>query len=142
KWFGIWDAETAASSLAVTATSSNTTLLPNANITFGGSGADRTFILNPASGQSGSTTITITVTDAQGQQTSTQFLYVVATANTINGDQDFSGEADAVRVVRNGTFLEVYRNNNITPVLHQDYASTGLLAVHALLGDDTITVDF
>src|SRR5439155_17944284 len=65
QWFGIWDAETAASSLTLSAGSSNTTLLPNANITFGGSGTDRTFTLTPAAGQSGMTTVTITVSDAQ-----------------------------------------------------------------------------
>ncbi len=37
--FTVGDVETAAASLTVTATSSNTALVPNANITFGGSGA-------------------------------------------------------------------------------------------------------
>src|SRR5256885_9606605 len=66
-WFGVWDAETAAGSLSISGSSSNTALLPNANIVFGGSGIDRTLTLTPASGQSGTSTVTLTVTDAQGQ---------------------------------------------------------------------------
>jgi hypothetical protein len=42
-------------------TSSNTTLVPNANILFGGSGANRTVTITPASGQLGMTNITLTV---------------------------------------------------------------------------------
>src|SRR5206468_86933 len=76
-WFGIADAETAAGSLAISATSSNTTLLPNANVTFGGSGADRTFTLTPAANQTGASTVTVTVTDAQGQTASAVFTYSV-----------------------------------------------------------------
>lgn len=40
--------------------SSNTTLVPNTNFTFGGSGANRTVVVTPALGQSGSALITIT----------------------------------------------------------------------------------
>src|SRR6185436_8409973 len=45
----------------VTATSSNTTLVPNANLSFSGSGGSRTLQITPAAGQSGTTTITVTV---------------------------------------------------------------------------------
>ncbi len=61
--FTIGDAETAAGSLTMSATSSNTTLVPNANITFAGSGASRTVTVTPASGQVGTVTITVTVSD-------------------------------------------------------------------------------
>jgi hypothetical protein len=57
------DAETAAASLTVNATSSNTTLVPNTNITFGGSGANRTVTVVPAPNQTGNATITLTVSD-------------------------------------------------------------------------------
>ena len=43
--------------------SSNLTLVPNANIVFGGSGASRTVTVTPVSGLSGTATITITLTD-------------------------------------------------------------------------------
>ncbi len=61
--FTVGDAETAAAALTTTGSSSNTTALPNANITFGGSGASRTVTLTPASGQSGTSTVTLTVSD-------------------------------------------------------------------------------
>ncbi len=50
---------------SVTATSSNTTLVPNlaANINVSGSGSSRTLTINPVANQFGSTTITLTVTD-------------------------------------------------------------------------------
>src|SRR4029434_6686882 len=50
-------------SLTVTATSSNLTLVPNANIAIGGAGPTRTLTLTPAAGQSGTATITTTVND-------------------------------------------------------------------------------
>lgn len=65
--FTIGDAETAAGALTVSGSSSNTTILPNASIVFGGSGADRTIELTPAANQTGQVTVTVTVSD--GTQT-------------------------------------------------------------------------
>lgn len=70
--FTVADVETSASLLAVTATSSNPGLVPNASITIGGSGEDRTVTLTPAAGQSGLTTITLNVSDGEST-TSTTF---------------------------------------------------------------------
>ena len=61
--FTVGDAQTAPGSLTLTRTSSNTALVPNGNIVFGGSGANRTVTVTPAAGQTGSTTITVTVSD-------------------------------------------------------------------------------
>jgi hypothetical protein len=61
--FTVGDVETAAGSLTVSRSSSNTSLVPTANITFGGSGASRTVTVTPAANQSGSATITVTVSD-------------------------------------------------------------------------------
>lgn len=52
------------SSLQFTATSSNPTLLPNGNITLGGSGANRTLTLTPVAGATGVAPVLITVTDS------------------------------------------------------------------------------
>ncbi len=75
--FTVGDTETAAASLSVSATSSNTTLLPNANIVFGGSGTSRTVSLTPAAAQAGTTTVTLTVSDADGGSTSQTFTLTV-----------------------------------------------------------------
>jgi hypothetical protein len=63
--FTVGDAETAAGSLTVSGSSSNPTLVPNANIVFGGSGASRTVTVTPAASQTGTATITVTVSDGQ-----------------------------------------------------------------------------
>ena len=61
--FTIGDAETAIGALTLSGTSSNAALVPDANIVFSGSGANRSVVLTPAPGESGTTTITITVRD-------------------------------------------------------------------------------
>ena len=63
--FTIGDAELATSDLIVSAVSSNTALVTPAGITFGGSDAARTIMLDPADGQSGVTTIVVTVSDGE-----------------------------------------------------------------------------
>ena len=81
--FTVGDVETAAASLTVTGSSTNTTVLPNANITFGGSGANRTVTLTPATNQSGTATITISVNDGTST-TNTTFTFTVAPASNRN----------------------------------------------------------
>ena len=65
----------------MSATSSNTTLVPNGNIALGGSGSSRTVTVTPAANQSGTTTITISVDDGSGHTTATAF---VLTVNAVN----------------------------------------------------------
>ena len=74
----VGDVETPAASLLVTATSSDQTLVPNANVVIGGSGANRTVTVTPAANQSGSATITLTVSD--GTDTATDTFVVTVTA--------------------------------------------------------------
>jgi len=74
--FTVGDNETAPASLIVTAFSSNTTLLPSAGIVLGGSGASRNVTLTPANGQSGSSIITLSVSDGALTATSTFLLTV------------------------------------------------------------------
>lgn len=61
--FTVDDAETPVGLLTLTGSSSNTSLVPNGNIVFGGTGANRTVTVTPISGNTGTATITITVTD-------------------------------------------------------------------------------
>ena len=80
--FTIGDAETQPSGLTLSGTSSNATLVPNANITFGGgTGADRNVVITPVAGESGTSTITITVSDGT-LNASTNFVLTVNAANT------------------------------------------------------------
>ena len=81
---------------SVTATSSNTTLVPNANLVITGSGGSRNLQITPATNQSGTTTITVVVTATNGRTAQDQFdLTVVAvndppagTDNTVTTDED------------------------------------------------------
>ncbi|MBC5846495.1 putative Ig domain-containing protein, partial [Flavobacterium kayseriense] len=75
--FTVSDAETSAAILTVTAISSNTDLLPNGNILFGGSDALRTISLTPALGQSGTSTVVVTVDDGQGGREISTFTFTV-----------------------------------------------------------------
>jgi formylglycine-generating enzyme required for sulfatase activity len=85
--FKVADAQGAAGSLTLSGISSNTTLVPNANIVFGGSGANRTVTVTPASGQSGTATITVTVSDGL-LSTSDTFVLTVNSATTISDIAD------------------------------------------------------
>src|SRR6266496_2206981 len=77
--FTVNDAETAPGSLAVSGSSSNPTLVPNANIVFGGSGANRTVNVAPATNQTGNAIITVTVSDGTNSASDT-FRLVVGNA--------------------------------------------------------------
>ncbi len=81
--FTVGDLETTAAYLTVTATSSNTDLVPNGNISLGGSGANRTASIMPASNQSGTATITVSVMDGSTVTTSDTFLLTVNPVNDV-----------------------------------------------------------
>lgn len=82
--FTVADAETATGLLSVSATSSNTTLVPNANLTLGGSGASRTVQVTPVVGQKGSAVIKLRVTDALGASAQSEFIFSVFDAASAN----------------------------------------------------------
>ncbi len=65
------DIDSPVSGLTLTAVSSDTTLLPNANISLGGSGANRTVVLTPAADRNGVATVTLTVSDGDLESTQT-----------------------------------------------------------------------
>lgn len=92
--FTVGDTQSALTDLVVSATSSNTTLVPNANIVFGGSGANRTVTLTPTAEQSGTTTITLTVQDTGGLTASDTF---VLTVNAVNDAPSANGQTVATR---------------------------------------------
>jgi autotransporter-associated beta strand protein len=81
--FTVGDPDNAASSLNVSASSSNPALIPLSGIVFGGSGSNRTVTLNPTINQGGTTTITLTVSDGT-LSTNTVFLVTVIAPATIS----------------------------------------------------------
>ena len=121
----VGDAETAVGSLVVTGSSSNTTLVPNANVVIGGSGASRTVTVTPVSGLTGTSTITVTVDDGILTTSDTFVLTVTdnylswATANSVtggvNGDSDNDGVKNLVEyALVDGGERGVLSGNTIT----------------------------
>ncbi|HYE58403.1 MAG TPA: choice-of-anchor Q domain-containing protein, partial [Rhodothermales bacterium] len=89
--FTVSDFETAAGALTLSATSTNTSVLPVANVVFGGTGAARTATLTPTAGSAGSTTVTITVADERGATATASFTFEYPTLGPIRWS---GGEAD------------------------------------------------
>ena len=86
--FTVGDDATAAGSLAVTAVSSNQTVMPDGNLVLGGSGVSRTLTLTPVGGALEAAPILVTVTDGNGDSTVTWFYVTVEPGNqppTISG---------------------------------------------------------
>jgi uncharacterized repeat protein (TIGR01451 family) len=78
--FTVNDSDTPLANLIFSVTSSNATLMPEANISFGGSGNNRTITAAPTVNQSGVATITVTVSDG----TTTASDSFVLTVNSVN----------------------------------------------------------
>ncbi|MCA9196079.1 MAG: tandem-95 repeat protein, partial [Planctomycetales bacterium] len=77
----IGDAETPADQLVLTVSSSNQDVAPSSGITIGGTGAERTLTIVPASNESGSSNITLTVEDQNGQTATRTFTLNVTAVN-------------------------------------------------------------
>jgi hypothetical protein len=78
--FTISDPDGPVADLKLSASSSNPTLVPNANIVLGGQGANRTVTVTPAPNQAGTVTITLLVEDAAGGKATTTFELTVTPA--------------------------------------------------------------
>jgi hypothetical protein len=79
--FLVSDNLTAAAALTVSSKSSNASLV--GGIVAGGSGAARNVVVKPAKGESGSGTITVTVTDLAGNATDRSFVLTVIRGNKV-----------------------------------------------------------
>jgi VCBS repeat-containing protein len=84
------DVETPAAGLTLSRSSSNETLLPNGNVTFAGTGANRAITATTVSGRSGTAVVTVTVSD--GQATGSVPITVKAGGN---GNDTLTGTAGA-----------------------------------------------
>ena len=78
--FTVIDGDTASANLTVSASTSNTTLVPSLNIVLGGSGEYRTINITPASDENGTVTITLIVSDGTNS-TISSFLLTVTSEN-------------------------------------------------------------
>ena len=94
--FTISDLETPLADLTVTGGSSNTALVPLTGFAFGGSGGSRTVIISPVLNQSGTSTITLIVSDGTATASDTFVLTVTA----VNDAPTISDLAD-LTLIRN-----------------------------------------
>ncbi|MGB6043444.1 MAG: choice-of-anchor Q domain-containing protein, partial [Pirellulales bacterium] len=100
--FTVGDLEAAAGSLTVTATSSNQTIIPDANLVVAGSGANKTITVTPAVGQSGGpVTITVTVSDGVDQSQELFDVTVVPRVITVTtlADEDDGDTSDILTLL-------------------------------------------
>lgn len=137
--FTVNDAETPASSLNVTATSTNLTLVPSSNLVLGGSGTSRTLVVTPAANQSGTLLLTVEVSDGSVTTTQTFLLTVnpvadtpsVTNATTNEDNQTTSGlvisrnAVDGAEVthfkITNLTNGTLFLNDGVTPVANNSF---------------------
>ena len=108
--FTLADVDVAASTLTVTAGSSNSALVPVANIELGGGGGNRTATITPAFNGNGSSTITLTVSDG-GLTASDTFLLTV---NAVN-DPPTAGPATAMQFNSTNDYVQVPGFGGVIP---------------------------
>ena len=116
--FTIGDTETAASSLTVTSSSSNTTLVPSANVVLSGTGANRSVVVTPAADESGSTTITLTVSDGALSVDET----FVVTVSAVN-------DAPTITAIANQTIGEDTSTSSLSFTVDDEETSATSLSV-------------
>jgi hypothetical protein len=145
--FTVNDAETAASSLTVYASSTSLSLLPTNNIVFGGSNSNRTVTLNPIIGQTGVADITITASDGSLIASTNFHLTVSVGTRTVAAVAlvSPSGSFATASTLRydwkadpNATWYELYICLNGRVFCDKWYASTNLLVDRAT---GTLAVD-
>jgi hypothetical protein len=101
--FTIGDQETSAADLIVTASSSDSSLVPAANITLSGTGASRTISVQPLPDRNGVVTITVTVDD--GEQTTQESFQLTVTA--VNDPPTFTLSGNPPAIVANASLRTV-----------------------------------
>ncbi|HEX3144537.1 MAG TPA: Calx-beta domain-containing protein, partial [Pyrinomonadaceae bacterium] len=88
--FNFTVADGGVSNFTVTATSSNTTLVPNGNINVGGAGSTRSLSITPAANQNGTTTISVTAAGTIGATAVSMTDTFVLTVNAVNDAPAFA----------------------------------------------------
>jgi hypothetical protein len=131
--FTIGDVETAAASLTVTRASSNTTLVPTADIVLGGSGASRTVTVTPAANQFGTSTITVTVSDGTAS-TSVTFLLTVNPVNDAPTISNITDQSIGVNTLTNSLPFTIGDNETAAASL----TVSGTSSNQALVPDGSI----
>jgi VCBS repeat-containing protein len=94
----VGDVDSDAAALTLSADSSNTRLVPNRNVVFGGSGVARTLTASSEAGRTGSAVVTVTVSDGQA----TSFVGVTVWVGSSGNDTLTGGAAPNLLFGQNG----------------------------------------
>jgi hypothetical protein len=78
------DTETSVGNLTLSASSSNTALLPNSNISISVNGAQRSLQFTPLANQTGTTTISLQLTDTNGLSSTQSFTLTILPSTPVN----------------------------------------------------------
>lgn len=138
--FVVTDAETDAGALAVAASIDHGTLVPDGNITFGGSGPNRTVTVTPAPDQNGASTITLYVSDGAAEARDT-FRFTVTPVN----DAPVAANDAAATPEDTAVTIDILANdsdidNALDPAsVTAGNAANGTVAVNAANGAVTFT---
>ena len=143
--FQVADRDTPLDQLVVSAISSNTTLIPTANIVFSGVGDQRTVTVTPAAGQTGVTAVVVRVSDGSNTVSTAFNVLVVDSSPSIlsqpSGGSRLAGENFTFQVVATGLeplSFRWYRNG--TPLAdgeHLSGAATTSLSLSNLVVADS-----
>ncbi len=123
----VGDVDSSLSSVTVSASSSDTTLVPNGNLVLTGSGASRLLTITPAANRSGTTLITVTANDG----TSSFSRSFMLTVNPINDVPSISNVGDQ-------TTDEDVATSAINFAVDDIETSAGTLTVSATSSDPTL----
>ncbi|WP_025820332.1 tandem-95 repeat protein [Shewanella marina] len=129
--FNVADIDTSVNSLTLSRTSSNQSLVPTGNISVWGTGANRYVKVTPKANQSGSTNVTVTVSDGQLSASRTFAVNVnavddapivnLSAPNSITDRQNLSVSANASDIDSSIQQVEFKLNNSsckVTPLRH------------------------
>ena len=143
--FTVGDAESNASDLIVSATSSNSSLIPNSNIALGGTDENRFISLTPIGGETGTSTITINVTDEDSLTTSTTFDVtindLIPPALTAVSNLTENVDANCEFSIPDYTGLTTATDNCGTASLSQSPAVGTVISGHNTVQTITLTAD-
>lgn len=130
-YFTVSDSETLPENLIVKGKSSNTELVPNGNLVFGGFAVTRSMIISPISGRTGATTISVSVGDGSDTVIDT-FSFTVRSLSQ-RGDINGDGYISLVDVIVGLKILSGDTSSGVS--INSDINSDGSIGLEEVLFD-------
>jgi beta-glucanase (GH16 family)/regulation of enolase protein 1 (concanavalin A-like superfamily) len=144
--FTVGNAGGAPGAWALSATSDNPALVPNANLVFGGNGVNRTLQVTPVPDMLGTANITLTVTDPYGGSSSETFAVNVVNSqlpspwwNQDIGVVGYSGSAstDGTTYTVTGSGADIWNQSDNFQYVYQPVTGDGSIVARVVSQDNT-----